>query len=37
MATHIGYSVPKGSLEFWKNRLQGLNIKVEEGEILVKN
>lgn len=33
MATHIGYSVPKGSLEFWKNRLQGLNIKVEEGEI----
>ncbi|WP_412850853.1 ring-cleaving dioxygenase [Chryseobacterium sp. PMSZPI] len=33
MATHIGYSVPKGSLEFWKNRLQGLNIKVEESEI----
>lgn len=33
LATHIGYSVPKGSLEFWKNRLQGLNIKVEEGEI----
>lgn len=33
MATHIGYSVPKGSLEFWKNRLQGLNINVEESEI----
>ncbi|HCN51792.1 MAG TPA: ring-cleaving dioxygenase [Chryseobacterium sp.] len=33
LATHIGYSVPKGSLEFWKNRLQGLNIKMEEGEI----
>lgn len=33
MATHIGYSVPKGSLEFWKNRLQGLNINVDESEI----
>lgn len=33
MATHIGYSVPKGSLEFWKNRLQDLNIHMEEGEI----
>lgn len=33
MATHIGYSVPKGSLEFWKNRLQNLGIQVEEGEV----
>lgn len=33
MATHIGYSVPKGSLEFWKNRLNGFNVNVEEGEL----
>lgn len=33
LATHIGYSVPKGSLGFWKNRLQQFNIQVEEGEI----
>lgn len=33
MATHIGYSVPKGSLEFWKNHLQSLNVATEEGEI----
>lgn len=33
MATHIGYSVPKGSLEFWKNRLESFNVNVEEGEI----
>ncbi len=33
LATHIGYSVPKGSLEFWKNRLAQFNIAVEEGEI----
>ncbi|MDW9382478.1 ring-cleaving dioxygenase [Chryseobacterium sp. JV558] len=33
MATHIGYSVPKGSLEFWKNRLQKFNVNVEEGEV----
>ncbi|MGE8556542.1 MAG: ring-cleaving dioxygenase [Chryseobacterium jejuense] len=33
MATHIGYSVPKGSLEFWKNRLKSFNVNVEEGEI----
>ena len=33
MATHIGYSVPKGSLEFWKSRLQGFNVNLEEGEI----
>lgn len=32
MATHIGYSVPKGSLEFWKNRLKSFNVNVEEGE-----
>ncbi|CAD0220145.1 ring-cleaving dioxygenase [Chryseobacterium sp. JV274] len=33
MATHIGYSVPKGSLEFWKNRLQSFNVNVEEEEV----
>jgi len=33
LATHIGYSVPKGSLEFWKSRFQQLNISFEEGEI----
>ena len=33
MATHIGYSVPKGSLEFWKNHLQSLHGATEEGEI----
>ncbi|MDR6368830.1 glyoxalase family protein [Chryseobacterium bernardetii] len=33
MATHIGYSVPKGSLEFWRNHLQSLNVAIEEGEI----
>ncbi|WP_288446785.1 ring-cleaving dioxygenase [uncultured Chryseobacterium sp.] len=33
MATHIGYSVPKGSLEFWKSHLQSLNVTIEEGEI----
>ncbi|MBP2616678.1 ring-cleaving dioxygenase [Chryseobacterium jejuense] len=33
MATHIGYSVPKGSLEFWKNRLKSFNMNVAEGEI----
>ncbi|WP_185286121.1 ring-cleaving dioxygenase [Chryseobacterium indologenes] len=33
MATHIGYAVPKGSLAFWKNRLESVQIKVEEAEI----
>ncbi len=33
LATHIGYSVPKGSLEFWKSRLQQFNVHVEESEI----
>ncbi|RXM51756.1 MULTISPECIES: ring-cleaving dioxygenase [unclassified Chryseobacterium] len=33
MATHIGYSIPKGSLEFWKNRLKSFNANVEEGDI----
>ncbi len=33
LATHIGYSVPKGSLEFWKLRLQQSGIAVEESEI----
>ncbi|KQT16740.1 diguanylate cyclase [Chryseobacterium sp. Leaf404] len=33
LATHIGYSVPKGSLGFWKARLQQFNVNFEEGEI----
>lgn len=33
LATHIGYSVPKGSLEFWKNRFQQFNVNFEEDEI----
>lgn len=33
LATHIGYSVPKGSLEFWKNRFQQLHITFNETEI----
>ena len=33
LATHIGYSVPKGSLEFWKHRFQQFNVNFEEGEI----
>lgn len=32
MATEIGYSVPKGSLEFWKSRFDKLNISYNEGE-----
>ncbi len=31
MATEIGYSVPKGSLDFWKARLEKLNIRYENG------
>src|SRR5690606_40984072 len=27
MATEIGYSVPKGSLEFWKKRFENLNVR----------
>ncbi|MDR6736193.1 ring-cleaving dioxygenase [Sphingobacterium sp. 2149] len=33
MATHIGYSVPKGSLDFWGNRLTQHQIHWIEGEI----
>lgn len=33
LATHIGYSVPKGSLEFWKIRFEQLNVSFKEGEI----
>ena len=32
MATEIGYSVPKGSLEFWKARFEKLNIRFNAGE-----
>ncbi len=31
MATEIGYSVPKGSLEFWADRLRQFNIR--QGEV----
>lgn len=30
MATEIGYSVPNGSLEFWKNRFNELKVKHSE-------
>ncbi|HTO15643.1 MAG TPA: ring-cleaving dioxygenase [Edaphocola sp.] len=30
MATEIGYSVPNGSIDFWKNRLGKLNVKHDE-------
>jgi glyoxalase family protein len=30
MATGIGYSVPKDSLEFWQNRFKQFNVKHEE-------
>ncbi len=33
LATHIGYSVPRGSLEFWKDRFRRFHIAVVEGEI----
>ncbi|WP_292010657.1 ring-cleaving dioxygenase [Chryseobacterium sp.] len=33
LATHIGYSVPKGSLGFWKDRLKSFNVNVQESEI----
>lgn len=29
MATEIGYSVPQGSLEFWKDRFEKLNVRHE--------
>lgn len=37
MATHIAYTVPKGALEFWKNRLKTFNIAYKEGNILGEN
>ncbi|WP_286896615.1 MULTISPECIES: ring-cleaving dioxygenase [Sphingobacterium] len=33
MATHIGYAVPQGSLDFWKNRLAEHQISLQENEI----
>ncbi|WP_419870426.1 ring-cleaving dioxygenase [Chryseobacterium sp. CT-SW4] len=33
LATHIGYAVQKGSLEFWKKRLDQFNVKTQENEI----
>ena len=32
MATEIGYSIPKGSLEFWKKRFENLAISYNDGE-----
>jgi len=37
MATHIAYTVPKGALAFWKNRLKTFNIDYKEGNILGEN
>lgn len=34
MATEIGYSVPKGSLDFWKARFEKLNIRYDNGREL---
>lgn len=34
MATHIAYSVPKGSLDFWKDRLKTQQIPFGEWEIM---
>lgn len=33
LATHIGYSVPKGALAFWKERLTQFNVPFEQGEV----
>lgn len=33
MATHIGYSVPQGALEFWKKRLDTHAIPYQEGSV----
>jgi len=33
MATHIGYAVPNGSLDFWKNRLSEHQVTLQESEI----
>ncbi|MGJ7030631.1 ring-cleaving dioxygenase [Niabella hirudinis] len=33
MATHIGYSVPEGSFDFWKKRFDETNIAYKEAEI----
>ncbi|GAA4169365.1 ring-cleaving dioxygenase [Sphingobacterium ginsenosidimutans] len=33
MATHIGYAVPEGSLDFWKNRLKEHQVAFQEDEI----
>ncbi|MCD8540339.1 MAG: ring-cleaving dioxygenase [Leadbetterella sp.] len=32
MATHIGYAVNKGALDFWKDRLTRYQVPYEEGE-----
>ena len=33
MATEIGYSVPKESLNFWKNRFEKLNIRYDNSSV----
>lgn len=33
MATHIGYSVPTGALDFWKQRLTAHDVSFQEGTI----
>src|SRR3982751_6063315 len=38
MATEIGYAIPKGSMEFWKQRLAENNIQIiEEGDRLTES
>lgn len=37
MATHIAYSVPQGSLEFWKTRLSGHDISFTEATLFGEN
>lgn len=37
MATHIGYSIPKGSLSFWEERLKQNNLRVERKSIFGKD
>lgn len=37
MATDIGYAVPQGALEFWKERLKSFDISYTESEIFGEN
>lgn len=37
MATHIGYSIPPGSMPFWKSRLEEEKVSFHEQEIMGKS